>query len=97
MQPNPNAAMVNIFFMVSMVAIWYFLLIRPQQKKQKETQAMINNLKKNAEVVTSSGIHGTIVNVKDKTFVLRVDESAKIEIDKSAVAYVKKIREKEND
>jgi preprotein translocase subunit YajC len=90
MQPNSNAAMVNIFFMVSMVAIWYFLLIRPQQKQRKEMQAMINNLKKNAEVVTNSGIHGTIVNVKDKTFVLRIDESAKIEIDKSAVAYVKK-------
>jgi preprotein translocase subunit YajC len=87
MQPNP---MVNITFMVAMVAIWYFLLIRPQQKQQKNTRAMIENLKKNAEVVTNSGIHGTIVNVKDKTFVLRIDESAKIEIDKSAVAYVKK-------
>ena len=82
--------MVNITFMVAMVAIWYFLLIRPQQKQQKNTRAMIENLKKNAEVVTNSGIHGTIVNVKDKTFVLRIDESAKIEIDKSAVAYVKK-------
>jgi preprotein translocase subunit YajC len=97
MQPNPNTAAVNIVFMLSMVAIWYFLLIRPQQKQQKETRAMIDNLKKNAEVVTNSGIHGTIVNVKDKTFVLRVDENAKIEIDKSAIAYVKKTREKEND
>jgi len=95
MQPNPNAAAVNMIFMVSMVAIWYFLLIRPQQKQRKEMQAMISNLKKNAEVVTNSGIHGTIVNVKEKTFVLRVDENAKIEIDKSAVAYVKKIQGEE--
>ena len=79
------------------MAIWYFIIIRPDSKKRKEMQEMINNLKKNAEVVTNSGIHGTIINVKDKTFVLRVDENAKIEIDKSAVAYVKKTREKEND
>ena len=97
MQSNPNGAVMNLVFMVAMVAIWYFLLIRPQQKKQKEMQAMISSLKKNAEVVTNSGIHGTIVNIKEKTFVLRVDESAKIEIDKSCVAYVKKAREKEND
>ena len=79
-----------------MLGIWYFLLIRPQQKKQKEHQQMLANLKKNAEVVTTSGIHGTIVNVKEHTFVLRVDDEAKIEIDKSAVAVVKKTREKEN-
>ena len=97
MQPNPNAAIVNLMFMVSMVGIWYFLVIRPQQKRQKELKTMIDNLKKNAEVVTNSGIHGTIANVKEKTFVLRIDENAKIEIDKNCVAYVKKTREKEND
>jgi len=94
---QPNSSFSTIFLMVSLMAIWYFIIIRPDSKKRKEMQEMINNLKKNAEVVTNSGIHGTIINVKDKTFVLRVDENAKIEIDKSAVAYVKKTREKEND
>jgi preprotein translocase subunit YajC len=51
---------------------------------------MLANLSKNDEVVTSSGIHGTIVNVKDKTVILRVDENVKIELEKNSIALVKK-------
>ena len=72
--------------------IFYFLLIRPQQKKQKDHEKVIQELKKNDEVVTSGGVHGTIVNVKDSTFVLRIDDNVKVEINKSAVAYLKKGR-----
>lgn len=88
--PNANSAIVNLIPLVFMFGIFYFLLIRPQQKKQKEHAAMIEGLKKNDEVVTSGGIHGTIVNVKDKTFVLRVDENSRIEVDKIAIAYLVK-------
>jgi len=70
--------------------IFYFLLIRPQKSKDKEHLKMLANLNKNDEVVTNSGIHGTIVNVKDKTVVLRIDENVKMEIEKSAVAFIKK-------
>ena len=49
---------------------------------------MLNNLNKNDEVVTVGGIYGTIVNVKDKTFTLRIDENVRVEIDKQAVSYV---------
>ena len=73
-------------------AIFYFLLIRPQQKKQKEHGKMIQELKKNDEVVTNGGVHGTIVNVKDTTFVLKIDENVKVEINKTAIAYLKKSR-----
>ena len=69
--------------------IFYFVLIKPQKKEQKEHKNMIENLKKNDEVVTTGGIHGTIVNVKDKTFMLRIDDNVKIEINKSVVAYKK--------
>jgi len=89
MQPNPNAGMFNFIPLIFLFLVFYFLIIRPQQKKQKEHQAMIANLKKNDEVVTSGGIHGVIVNVKDKTFVLRVDENVKIEVDKGSIAYIK--------
>jgi len=51
---------------------------------------MVKNLKKNDEVVTIGGIHGTIVNAKEKTFVLRVDDNTKIEVDKNSIAYLKK-------
>lgn len=69
--------------------IFYFLVIRPQKQKQNEYQKMINELKRNDEIVTTGGIHGTIVNIKDKTLTIRVDENVKIEIDRGAVARVK--------
>jgi preprotein translocase subunit YajC len=70
--------------------VFYFVLIRPQRKEQKDHKKMIEDLKKNDEIVTASGMHGTIVNVKEKTFMLRVDENVKIEINKNSVSYLKK-------
>ncbi|RKY31550.1 MAG: preprotein translocase subunit YajC [Candidatus Omnitrophota bacterium] len=71
---------------ILLFVIFYFFLIRPQKAKEKEHQKMIAGLAKNDEVVTSGGIHGTIVNVKEKTIVLRVDENVKMEIEKTCVA-----------
>ena len=88
-QPNAIASLMPIIFIFG---IFYFLLIRPQQKKHKEHERMIGELKKNDEVVTNGGIHGTIVNVKDATFTLRIDDNTKIEINKNAVTYLKKSR-----
>jgi preprotein translocase subunit YajC len=73
-----------------MLVIFYFLLIRPQKAKEKEHQKMLAALDKNDEVVTTGGIHGTIVAVKDRTVTIRVDENVKIEIEKNCIAYVKK-------
>jgi preprotein translocase subunit YajC len=72
-----------------MLLIFYFLLIRPQRAKEKEVQKMLNSLSKNDEVVTTGGIHGTIVNVKDKTVIIRVDENVKIEVERNCIAYKK--------
>ena len=66
--------------------IFYFILIRPQRKEQKKNKNMLENLKKNDEVITTGGIHGTIVNVKEKTFMLRVDDNTRIEINKNMIA-----------
>lgn len=82
--------LVQFFPLILIFVIFYFLLIRPQKSKEKEHQKMLTNLGKNDEVVTSSGIHGTIINVKDKTVILRIDDNVKIEIEKNCVAYVKK-------
>ena len=81
---------INLFPLIAIFIIFYFLLIRPQKTKEKEHQKMLTNLNKNDEVVTSSGIHGTIVNVKDKTIILRIDDNVKIEIEKNCIAYIKK-------
>lgn len=83
-------SIVNLLPLVFIFVIFYFLLIRPQKAKEKERQKMIANLNKNDEIVTSSGIHGTIVNVKEKTVILRIDDNVKIEIENNAIAYIKK-------
>jgi len=88
-QPNAIASLMPIIFIF---AIFYFLLIRPQQKKQKEHARMVKELKKNDEVVTNGGIHGTVANVKEGTLTLKIDENVKVEINKIAIAYVKKSR-----
>ena len=68
--------------------IFYFLLIRPQQKKQKELKKMLANMKKNDEVISAGGIHGTVVLVKEKTVIVRVDDNVKIEFDKESISTV---------
>ena len=82
--------MVNLMPLILIFVVFYFLLIRPQKQKEKEHQKLLNHLNKNDEVVTSAGIHATVVNVKDKTVILRIDENVKIEIEKNCIAYVKK-------
>ena len=72
------------------ILIFYFLVFKPQKQKQKQQKQMMEGLKKNDQVVTSGGIHGTIVNVKDKTVVLRIDDNAKMEVDREAIVTVVK-------
>ena len=88
-QPGPSP-LAGLFPIILIFAIFYFLLIRPQQKQQKKHQQVLTQLKKNDEVVTSGGIHGTIVNVDDETVTLRVDDNARIKFQKNTISYVKK-------
>lgn len=73
---------------VLIIAIFYFFLIRPQNKKQKETEKMINALKKGDKVVTIGGIHGVVSSTKEKTVIVKVDDNCKIEFSRSAIAGV---------
>jgi preprotein translocase subunit YajC len=71
--------------------IFYFLIIRPQSKRQKDLEVLVSSLKTGDKVITSGGIHGIISNVKEgKTLILKIADNVKIEIDKSAVATVEK-------
>ena len=85
--PNP---ILNLLPIILIFVIFYFLLIRPQKKAQDEHKKMIASLKKNDEVVTSGGIHGTIVNVKEAAVTLKVDDNVKIDIEKSCIAKIKR-------
>lgn len=82
-----------VVMIVFMILMMYVLVMRPQKKAQKEHALLLSKLEKNDEVVTSGGIHGTIVSVGDHTAIVRIADAVKIEIDKSAIAHVKKKRQ----
>ncbi len=70
---------------IIMVGIFYFLLIRPQQQEQKKHEELVASLKKGDEVVTASGLHGVVSEVKDSTVVIEAANKVKLTFDKSAV------------
>lgn len=81
---NPYVMMGLMFVM------FYFLLIRPQQRQRKEMAARIAGLQTGDRVVTTSGIHGLVHNIKEHTVVIKVSEGTMIEFDKPAIAVVHK-------
>jgi preprotein translocase subunit YajC len=92
-QPAPNnpggqQLMSTLFVLGSFFLIFYFLILRPQQKRQRETQKMLTNLKRGDRVLTSGGLYGIVWDVKEDLFVLKITEEVKVEIAKSAVQAV---------
>jgi len=85
--PNP---LINLMPLIFIFIIFYFLLIRPQKKAQEEHKKLILQLKKNDEVTTTGGIYGTVVNVKDDTVTLRIDDNVKMEVLKNAIGVVRR-------
>lgn len=70
------------------IVIFYFLIIRPQKKRDKETKEMLAAIKKGDKVVSIGGIHGTVVAVKETTIVVKVDDNTRIEFSRSAISSV---------
>ena len=85
-QPNPIASLLPFALMF---LVLYLLILRPQMRKQRNQQRMIDELEKNDEIVTSGGIHGTILNIKDDILVVKIAENVKIEVSRAAVSRVK--------
>ncbi len=83
-------AVLSFFPIILMFLIFYFILIRPQRKRQSEHDKMIQNLKKNDEVVTGGGLHGTVVGLKEKSVLLRIAEDVKVEVERNAIARLEK-------
>lgn len=72
--------------LVLIIIVFYFFMIRPQVKKQKDQKKYVDELKKGDKVVTSAGIHGKLIEVGDTTILVEVDNNVKIRFDKSAVS-----------
>lgn len=90
-QGGEGGGFMSLLPFLAIILIMYFLMIRPQVKKQKERQKMIDALQKGDNVVTSGGIHGKVVGFtdNDKTVIVKVDDNVKLNIDRSAVGTVK--------
>jgi len=85
-QAGQAGGLAGFLPIIILFAIFYFLLIRPQQKKAKEHKEMIGNLKKGQRIVTSGGIYGTIASLDDTTLGLEIAEKVKIKVSRGNVA-----------
>jgi preprotein translocase subunit YajC len=80
--------------LILIIGVFYILLIRPQQKRQRELQETISQLKAGDRVVTTGGIIGTITNVRDTSFLIRSADKSILEIARSAVAGIQEEEKK---
>jgi len=78
----------GLIMMVAIFAIFYFLLIRPQQKKMKEHRKMVDEVKKGDRIITGGGIYGTIEGVNPNTLTVKIAEGTKVKITRASVAAV---------
>ena len=83
---QPQGGGMSMWIMLAlMFVVMYFFMIRPQRKQQKELQNFRNSLQKGDKVVTIGGIYGTVVEIKDATVLIEVDNSVKIRVSKQAL------------
>jgi preprotein translocase subunit YajC len=80
--------MSNVILFGSIILIFYFMIIRPQQKRSKERQKMLENIKKGDKVVTSGGIYGTIAGLDEKTILVQIADNVKVKVDRGSISTV---------
>ncbi len=69
-------------------AIFYFMIIRPQQKRAKEREKLLSNIEKGDKIVTSGGVHATIVGIEEKTVLIEIAPNVKVKVERSAIGSV---------
>ena len=79
---NPYASLI---FLVLIIVVFYFFMIRPQMKKQKDLKKMREGLKNGDKVVTSGGIYGKITEVRETAFIVEIDNNVRVKVDKNSV------------
>ncbi len=85
-----TSLLMNVMPFVLIIGVFYFLMIRPQQKRQKETKKMLEEMKKGDKVLTSAGIHGTISEIQDNIVVVQIADNTRVRFEKVAITSVVK-------
>jgi len=70
------------------ILVFYFLILRPQQKRQKDRQKLLESVRKGDRVITTGGIHGLVEGVEDKILLVKIDDNVKVKVEKSAVSVI---------
>jgi preprotein translocase subunit YajC len=83
-----SQTMPTLVMFAAMFAIFYFLMIRPQQKQKQQRERMLSSIKRGDRVVTTSGMYGTVTGLTDQTVVLRVADQVKLEFERGAIGRV---------
>ncbi len=83
-----GSVLTQLVFFAAIFAIFYFLLIRPQQKQKREREDMLRTVKRGDRVVTASGLHGTVASLDDQTVTVRVTEQVRLVFDRSAIGRI---------
>jgi len=86
LQAQPNTMTMQLLFMGAIIAVFYFFMIRPQQKKAKDQKKFVEELKKGDYVVTIGGMHGRIAEIEDDTFIIEVERGGRIKFSKSSIS-----------
>jgi preprotein translocase subunit YajC len=97
-QPSPRGGGVSLHFFIMMglvFLVFYLLLIRPQRTRQKKHQEMVENLKPGDKVITSGGIHGTVMGVQKDKLELKIASNVKVDIAKTSIAVILTPQQKE--
>jgi preprotein translocase subunit YajC len=83
-------AFLSFLPLILIILVMYLLILRPQAKKQRERQKMLDSVKKGDDIVTIGGMHGKVVGTKneDKILVVKVDDNVKVDIDRSAISSI---------
>lgn len=85
LQGSAGSGGMQLAMIVVLIVIFYFFMIRPQQKKQKEIRKFRESLDKGSKIITAGGIHGTIQQVKETTFLVQIADGVRIQVDKNSV------------
>jgi preprotein translocase subunit YajC len=84
---GPNIVSTLIMFGLIFV-IFYFMIIRPQQKRSKERQSMLDSVKKGDKIVTAGGLHGVVVGVEDKSLLVQIADNVKVKVERSGIGSI---------
>lgn len=89
-EQSPYAYLYNMLPLAAIVVVFYFLLIRPQQKKAKEQREMLSNIKEGDSIITNGGMHARVISVQDDTLMIEIAPNVKVKVSREAVILKKK-------